>query len=649
MHHRRLEHAISAAIALGLAGLGLAEGGFAPTAYAATAAVVWGAVVIGLAVGMLPRAAIPGSAIVAGLMIGGFAGLTGLSIAWASDNGAAFEDLVRALAYVGVFVLVVVASRRAQAGAWLRGIAIGLVAIASIALLARFEPGLFGNPDADLREVLPAARGRLTYPIGYWNGLAAAMATAIVLLGWFAVGGSTRFGRALAFAGLPMAMLALWATDSRGGIVAAGLAFAVLVGFGPWRLALIANMAFGAVAGTGLVLVATGRDALFEYPDTPASAGEAGVVLLATVLVVAVAGLAHYALDRRLASLKFSTASSRVLRIAALAAVIAAVAALIAIDPVERFEDFKQPPSGDEISSREPDLLRSGGSGRYQFWEVAVDAFGDAPLGGLGSGGYGPYWLEHREYPLSATRAHSLAFESLAELGIVGLALAVGFFSTAAVSAVRRRRLPHAVPDIGPAMAVVTVGVLAAAVDWTWDLPAVFVPTVVAVALLAGPATVPTEGDARAVPAGGEVRSRQRFAGGVAVLLVAWLSICAAGLLLLSDHSLEVSRDAAARGDLDAAIEAAANARDLEPWAAEPRTQLALLYKRAGEDAQALASMKEAIERAPRDFELYLVISRLQYAGGQYRGFRHSFARALRLNPLGPLIDEQLFRDLGLG
>ncbi len=639
MHHRRLEHGITAAVALGIAGLGLAEGGFAPTAYAATAGVVWGAVVVGLAIGVLPQAPIPGSAIVAGLMIGGFAGLTGLSMAWASDNGTAFEDLVRALAYVGVFVLVIVSSRRAGAGAWLRGIVIGLVAIASIALLARFEPGLFGNPDADLREVLPAARGRLTYPIGYWNGLAAAMATAIVLLGWLAVGASTRVGRVLAFAGLPMVVLALWATDSRGGFVAAGVAFAVLVAFGPGRLALIVNMALGAAAGTVLVVVASGRDVLFEYPGTPKADAEAGAMLLATVLVVVVAGLARYVLDRRLSSLSFTRASGGVLRIAAVVAAIAAIAALIAVDPVQRFEDFRQPPSGDEISSREPDLLRSGGSGRYQFWEVAAAGFADAPLGGLGSGGYGPYWLEHRDYPLTATRAHSLVFESLAELGIAGLALIVGFFATGVVCAVRRSRSGPRVPELGAAAGMVSVGVLAASVDWTWDLPAIFIPSVIGVALLAGPAGLAATEVDRA-PVAGEARSRRRFAGGVALLLLAWLSICAAGLLLLSDRSLDASREAAARGDLDAAIEAAANARDLEPWAAEPRTQLALLYERAGDNDAAVEAMEEAIERAPRDYELYLVIARLQSTDGDLAGSRRSLKYAVALNPLEPAFEQ---------
>ena len=54
-------------------------------------------------------------------------------------------------------------------------------------------------------------------------------------------------------------------------------------------------------------------------------------------------------------------------------------------------------------SSGDVGLLRGGGSGRYQFWETAVNAFESAPLGGVGASGYTPYWFEHREIPIPAT------------------------------------------------------------------------------------------------------------------------------------------------------------------------------------------------------------------------------------------------------
>ena len=91
--------------------------------------------------------------------------------------------------------------------------------------------------------------GRLTYPIGYWNGLAAVMSAAIVLLLLVRGEGRTARVRARAVAALPPVLLALWMTDSRGGMVAAGLAFVVLLLVGRRRVGLLANLALGLVAG----------------------------------------------------------------------------------------------------------------------------------------------------------------------------------------------------------------------------------------------------------------------------------------------------------------------------------------------------------------------------------------------------------------
>jgi O-Antigen ligase len=639
----RIDQVITSAVAASCVGIALAEGGFAPTAYAASALILWAAVVIGLATGLVPRSEPPVAAIAAGLCLAGFAGLIALSLLWASDNGRAFEDVVRALAYLGAFVLAVVASRRGDARAWLLGLAIGLVAVGAIALLARFEPGLFGDPDADLRETLPAARGRLTYPVGYWNGLAAAMAAAVVLLTWLGASGERRGGRALAVGALPLVLLALWATDSRGGIVAAALAFAVLLAAGPDRPRLVASLGIGLGGGAALVALAGSRDELFEYPGAPPAVAEGDGMLVLTVIAIVLTGLVRYAIDRPIQGL---TVSPRAARVAIPAAALATVTLIVLADPVERYDDFKAPPVGTEISEGQADLLRTGGSGRYQFWETAVDAFAGAPVGGVGSGGYGPYWLEHREFPITATRAHSLVFETLAELGIAGVALITGFFGVAAVAGVRRRLASERVAEVGPALAILGVGVAAAAVDWTWDLPAVFGVTLLAAALLTGPATLPAGGPDGPQTALGTARSRRRFAGGVSVLLVAWVSICASGLLLLADHELDSSRDAAARGDLEGAFDAANDAIDLEPWAAEPRTQLALLHERAGDLTAAREALGEAIDRSPRDYELYLLQARFEAEDSDDAASRASLERAYELNPLDPEIRRQVRRFL---
>jgi hypothetical protein len=377
-----------------------------------------------------------------------------------------------------------------------------------------------------------------------------------------------------------------------------------------------------------LILFVEARDELLNTPIDPRAAAQGDQMLVLTLVVFAAVAAVRYAIDARVARLRFS----RAVAIAAIAiTVVAAIVGLVVVDPIKQADEFTQPPSADQIASVERGLFRGGGSGRYQFWETAVDAFASEPIAGVGAGDFTPYWLEHREYPLVAKRAHSLLFETMAELGIAGLALIVGFFAVSGVTGVRRWRRGGVV-DSAPALAVLAVGFAAAAVDWTWDVPSVFVPTVIAAAVLTGPATLPGPGGTAAVY--GEVRSRRRFARGVAVLLVAWASICAAGLLLLSDHALTQSRSQAENGDLETAIDSANNAIDLEPWAAEPRTELALLYEQAGDFASAHAAIDQAIARSREDWELHLTAARILAQQGDMTAANGELRRAAELNPL---------------
>jgi len=634
-----VKHVIGAAVAASAVALALAGGGFEPTAYAAAGMVVWIAVVVGMAVGVLPRSQPPRAALVAGIALAGLAAMTALSLAWASDDGNAFEDVVRALAYLGAFTAVVFASRRAEAEPWLAGLAIGLTAVGVIALLARFEPSLFGNPDADLAD-LPAVLGRLTYPIGYWNGLAAVMAAAIVLLCWFGASARSPGARSLAAAGLAPVILALWMTDSRGGIVAAGLAFCVLLATGPRRSRLVANLLYGLVFGAALILIAEGYDALLNAPTSPAASGEGDRMLVLTIAVVAIALAGRLMLDTLIQRLVISRrVGVAVLGIAAVAAIVG----LIAIDPIKQYDEFKAPPSANVLAEGDVGLLRGGGSGRYQFWSAAADAFSSSPIGGVGSAGYAPYWFEHRDVAIPATRAHSVLFETLAELGIVGFGLLVTFFGAAVYAGVKRARAPGRVPDAGPALALLIVGLAAAAVDWTWDLPAVFAITVVAAALLTGPATLPApDPGPPAREQRGQARRRRGFAGGVVLLLIAWISICGSGLLLLSAHSLDSSRDDASKGDLAAAVGAANDAIDLQPWSAEPRTQLALVYEQDGDYDRAREAIEQAIERSPDDYRLHLIASRMAAEAGDAPAARSELLTAHALTPRDPQIIQLL-------
>ena len=56
-------------------------------------------------------------AIVAGAALAGYALLTILSMAWSEDAGRAYEEAIRVAGYAGLFVLVVMVTRRGEAGA----------------------------------------------------------------------------------------------------------------------------------------------------------------------------------------------------------------------------------------------------------------------------------------------------------------------------------------------------------------------------------------------------------------------------------------------------------------------------------------------------------------------------------------------------
>jgi Flp pilus assembly protein TadD len=134
----------------------------------------------------------------------------------------------------------------------------------------------------------------------------------------------------------------------------------------------------------------------------------------------------------------------------------------------------------------------------------------------------------------------------------------------------------------------------------------------------------------------------------VTLLLTAWLAICGSALLLLATNAVSASQDAAGRGDLAAAAGSANDAIDLEPWAAEPRSQLALVLEQAGDLAGARRQIDEAIERAPDDWRLWVIAIRLDLALQDLDRATASLDRAQQLNPRDPLLNKSAERYFDL-
>ena len=119
-------------------------------------------------------------------------------------------------------------------------------------------------------------------------------------------------------------------------------------------------------------------------------------------------------------------------------------------------------------------LLSGSGSGRWQFWDAAVDEFRTSAVHGRGAGSYADWWAAHGALATSIQDAHSLYLETLGELGVVGLALLLLPLTAAALVVATRVRQLDRRTSRSPASRRSSCGYLVAvAIDWMWELTAV--------------------------------------------------------------------------------------------------------------------------------------------------------------------------------
>ena len=103
-----------------------------------------------------------------------------VSLLWAPSAEATFDEFNRVSLYLAVYVLVVLAPTADTGRPLGRRARARRVAIAAGSFVSRLFPGSF--PDRDLATFLPCAATRLSFPLGYWNGLAIFVGLGIPLL-----------------------------------------------------------------------------------------------------------------------------------------------------------------------------------------------------------------------------------------------------------------------------------------------------------------------------------------------------------------------------------------------------------------------------------------------------------------------------------
>jgi tetratricopeptide (TPR) repeat protein len=120
------------------------------------------------------------------------------------------------------------------------------------------------------------------------------------------------------------------------------------------------------------------------------------------------------------------------------------------------------------------------------------------------------------------------------------------------------------------------------------------------------------------------------WAGGVAAAAIAIVLIY---LPYRAQTDLRASESDVNAGRLDSALSEARSAADLQPYAASPRLQEALVLERQGKYDEAAAAAREATQKESTNWRTFFVLSRVEAERGDAKGSLAAFRRAKQLNP----------------
>ncbi|MFL5915676.1 MAG: O-antigen ligase family protein [Gaiellaceae bacterium] len=610
--------------------LSYADGGFDTTTRSYAGISAWWLLGIGAALGLAAaRERVDRLALAALGLLAAFALWTLISMSWASDGGRAFAQFDLVSFYVAVLALAIVVARLVPASVIVGGVALAVSAIACAALLSRFFPSSFG---VEPSTILPVINSRLSFPLGYWNGLGIEAALAYPLLLSIMVSRRSRLASSLAALPLPILGGVLYLTSSRGAFVAAIVAVAVYLVLAPNRWPALAAAAVAAAAGAVSVATLVHKTQLLAGVMTDPVAVHQGhraaFAIGIACLVAALVWLGLTELGRRLPAPPRPTGW-----VVAGLIVLGAVLAIALSHPIAKFDAFtsKSFVSGGSSSSFVTNhLLSSSGSGRWQFWGAASGEFQAHPLNGGGGGSWESWWLQHNALNGFFTQyAHSLYLESLAELGIVGLLLIGGAVLVAAVGAVKSARTLRS-GDVAAASAAGIGFFAAAAYDWVWQLTGI---GIVGVGLLGAALGALPSSRAGAWRGFGVLRPL--------LALVAVAAIVPQVVLLAAAIHIQNSGTAVDAGNGARAKSEALAAKAVEPWDAATWYQLAKVETRLREFDGARSAILSAIRRSPRDYTLWVAAAQIDGLRGDIAGVHRDFAEVRKLNPYAPVLHSE--------
>jgi O-Antigen ligase len=633
--------------------LGLSGGGYDIVARSQIGILAWWAVLVGAIIGILPRTRLSPLAWATVALLAAFFVWTWIATGWTQSEERTLAETARLGTYLGVLVLALCLASRGALRPMLCGLAGAIALVSALAVLSRLIPSWF---PADVTRMIYAT-SRLSYPFDYSDGVGEFAALGFPVLLYVATGARSLVGRALGVAAIPVVTLCVALTVSRGGILATAVGVVFFFALVPDRLPRIGTGLIAAAASAVVLLALFHRAGVRYVLHGQAPAGQRHAMLAVVLLASAAAGLVQAGatiLLRRRERPRWSVVSPRggaIVGAAIAAAVVAVVLFGIASGTDHHlWQQFKRA-NGPATGSQYSRLLSIAGSHRYQYWQAAIAAFKTSPWKGIGPGTFEFYWAQHNTLNEFVRNAHSLYLETLAEAGIIGLALIAGFLALALVGGAARSFRKQGEPRLAVASAVAGVAAFcaAAAFDWVWQIGVIPIIAMVLVAVAVAPVSPSREASrsarglaGRRIAAGfGGQRIAAGFGGqrivlGLGCLAALWAIVGP----LSTTTALRSSQSASSHGNLRKALTDAATAQEIEPGSASPRLQRALILEQLGDVSGASQAIGQAEQRERTNWRIWLVASRIATEAGKPAVALSDYRRARSLNPTSPIFQQ---------
>jgi hypothetical protein len=429
-----------------------------------------------------------------------FTALTGLSVVWSVAPDASWQDAGRMLAYSGVFATAVAIAWLLPTGwrALLGGIVLAAAVVCAYALLTKVLPNeLSVSTEANFYA-------RLQEPYGYWNaiGLTAAMGAIGCL--WL---GARRAGHALltalSYPAMGLMIVTLMLAYSRGALAA------LVVGVIAWmcivplrlrgaRVLLVGGVGAAPVIGWDFSTHALSSEGILLATRTTAG-HQLGVLIGAMLIALTLFGIAiGFFGDRRAPSAGARRAAGITLACLLVLVLLAGAGGLAAskrglTGTISHDLSSLTNPNA-PVPANTPGRLTAVGSVRARYWKEALEVFKAHPALGAGAAGYGTARLRYRTQNLDVRQAHGYIPQTLADLGIVGMAITLVLLVAWMVAAGRsthpfdrRWRAKRSPPSVAwrkepvaytperigmlAMLCIVVVFGVHSFADWTWYVP----------------------------------------------------------------------------------------------------------------------------------------------------------------------------------